>query len=196
MSVWLFELPLHQNHIYWPSPTTSLVQFLRAIWGAISQAAVLILPQINLNSKLSCCASFFSRHSVRVVCACMLRRSVVSDSLWPHGLLCLLCPWNSPSKNARGGRHFLPQWKFLIQGSNPCLRWLLHCRQILQPLSHQGSPRVVHLHNNYQTSLYFKVICTFFWKYFHYWQYLLNTTSKNHPYFLTTRFGFVLFASY
>ena len=31
---------------------TSLEQFLRAIWGAISQAIVLILPHINLNLKL------------------------------------------------------------------------------------------------------------------------------------------------
>ena len=96
------------------------------------------------------------------------------------------CSWNSPGKNTRVGCHLLLQQKFLIQGSNPCLRWLLHCRHILQPLSHQGSPRVVHLHNNYQTSFYFKIICTFFWKYFHYWQYLLDTTSKNHSYSLTT----------
>ena len=44
------ELPLHQNLIYWPSPTAALEQPLRAIWDAASQAAVLILPQIKLNS--------------------------------------------------------------------------------------------------------------------------------------------------
>ena len=37
--------------------------------------------------------------------------SVVSDSLWPHGLspIRLLCPWNSPGKNTRVGCHFLLQ---------------------------------------------------------------------------------------
>ena len=52
------ELPLHQNLIYWPSPTASLEQSLRALWGAVSQAAVLIWPQIKCNSQCSCCASF------------------------------------------------------------------------------------------------------------------------------------------
>ena len=41
-----------------PIPT-SLEQFLRAIWGAVSLAAVLILPQIKLNLQLSCWAFFF-----------------------------------------------------------------------------------------------------------------------------------------
>ena len=37
--------------------------------------------------------------------------SVVSDSLWPHGLqpARLLCPWDSPGKNTRMGCHFLLQ---------------------------------------------------------------------------------------
>ena len=47
------ELPFHRNLIYWPSPTASLEHSLRAIWGAASQAAVLILPQIKLTSHLS-----------------------------------------------------------------------------------------------------------------------------------------------
>ena len=37
----------------------------------------------------------------------MLSCSVVSDSLWPHGLQStrLLCPWNSPGKNTGAGCH-------------------------------------------------------------------------------------------
>ena len=37
--------------------------------------------------------------------------SVVSDSLWPHGLLPteLLCPWDSPDKNTGVGCHSLLQ---------------------------------------------------------------------------------------
>ena len=48
-----------------------------------------------------------------------------------------LCPWDSPGKNAGVGCHFLLQGIFPTQGSNP---GLLHCRQTLYPLSHQGSP--------------------------------------------------------
>ena len=41
----------------------------------------------------------------------VLSCSVVSDSLWPHGLqpTRLLCPWNSPGKNSGVGCHFLLQ---------------------------------------------------------------------------------------
>ena len=49
----------------------------------------------------------------------------------------LHCPWDSPGKNTGVGCHFLLQGIFPIQGSNPSL---LHCRQILHHLSHQGSP--------------------------------------------------------
>ena len=63
---------------------------------------------------------------------------VVYDSLWPSGLKLtrLLCPWNSPGKNTGMGSHSLLQGIFLTQGSNP---GLLHCRQILYQLTHQGS---------------------------------------------------------
>ena len=37
------------------------------------------------------------------------------------------------------GCHSLPQGIFLTQGLNPCL---LHCRQILYGLSHQGIPTI------------------------------------------------------
>ena len=72
-------------------------------------------------------------------CACFC--SVMSDSLWPHGLqpTRLLCPWTSPGKNSRVGCHALLQGIFPSQGSNPGLR---HCTQILYCLSHQGSPLI------------------------------------------------------
>ena len=46
--------------------------------------------------------------------------SVVSDSLWPHGLqpTRLLCPWDSPGKNIGVGCHSLLQGIFLTQGLN------------------------------------------------------------------------------
>ena len=52
------ELPFHQNFICCFSPTATLEQSLRAISDAASQTAVLILPQIKLNSQLSNCTSF------------------------------------------------------------------------------------------------------------------------------------------
>ena len=66
-------------------------------------------------------------------------RSVVSYSLRPRGLY---SPWNSPSQDTGVGSHFLLQGIFPTQGSNP---GLLHCRQILYQLSHQGSPRILDL---------------------------------------------------
>ena len=44
---------------------------------------------------------------------------------------------DSPGKNAQVGCHALLQGSFPTQGLNP---GLLHCRQILYSLSHQGSP--------------------------------------------------------
>ena len=56
--------------------------------------------------------------------------SVVSDSLWPHGLY---SPWNSPGQNTGVGSLSVLQGIFPTQGSNPGLR---HCRQILYQLNH------------------------------------------------------------
>ena len=68
----------------------------------------------------------------------ILSRSVMSDCLQPHGLqpTRLLCPWDFPGKSTGVGCYFLLQGIFLTQGSNPCL---LHCRQMLYHLSHQGT---------------------------------------------------------
>ena len=63
-------------------------------------------------------------------------RSVVSDSLRPHGL----SPWNFPDQNTEVGSLSLLQEVFPAQGSNPGLP---HCRWILYQLSHKGSPRIL-----------------------------------------------------
>ena len=65
-------------------------------------------------------------------------RSVVSDSLRPHGLQStrLLCPWDFPGKGTGVGFHFLLQEIFPTQGMN---LGLPNCRQMLYRLSHQGS---------------------------------------------------------
>ena len=56
--------------------------------------------------------------------------SVVSDSLWPHGLYpaLLLCPWNFSGKDTGVGCHALLQGIFPTQGLNLHLQ---HCRRIL-----------------------------------------------------------------
>ena len=71
--------------------------------------------------------------------AAVLSRSVMSDSLRPHGLwpARFLCPRDSPGKKTGVGSHSLLHRIFLTQGLN---LGLLYCRQILYHLSHQGSP--------------------------------------------------------
>ena len=61
--------------------------------------------------------------------------------LGPHRLqpIRLLCPWDFPGGNTGVGCHFLLQGIFPTQRLNPSL---LHCRQIVYQLSHQGSPRL------------------------------------------------------
>ena len=48
----------------------------------------------------------------------------------------LLGPWNFPGKSTGVDCHFLLQGIFPIEGLNP---GLLHCRQTLYRLTHQGS---------------------------------------------------------
>ena len=64
-------------------------------------------------------------------------RSVVSDSLWPHGLY---NPWNSPGQNTGVGTCSLLQGIFPTQESNAGLP---HCRRIPFQLSHKRSPRIL-----------------------------------------------------
>ena len=63
--------------------------------------------------------------------------SVISDSLWPHGLY---SPWDSLDQNTGMGSLSLLQGIFPTQGSNPGLPYY---RQILYQLSHKGSPRIL-----------------------------------------------------
>ena len=58
-------------------------------------------------------------------------RSVMSDSLRPHGLppARLPCPWDSPSKKTAMPCQFLPQGLFPTQEVNSHLWHLLHCQK-------------------------------------------------------------------
>ena len=68
-------------------------------------------------------------YSVKVTQSCQILR--------PHGLY---SSWNSLGQNTGVISLSLLQWIFSTQGLNP---GLLHCRQILYQLSHQGSPRIL-----------------------------------------------------
>ena len=60
-------LPSLESHICWPSPPTSLEQFLKAIWGAVSWAAVIIWSQIQLNNSHIVLFSLKSAEPIAVV---------------------------------------------------------------------------------------------------------------------------------
>ena len=83
---------------------------------------------------------FLTLHYLNIIfinCFKSLSCSVMSDSLWPHGLY---SPWNSPGQNPGVGSLSFLQGIFSTQGSNPGLP---HCRRVLYQLSHKGSPRVL-----------------------------------------------------
>ena len=90
----------------------------------------------------SCYVAYYCHREVKV----LVTQSCLT--LQPHGLqpTRLLCPWDSPGKNTGEGSHSLLQGIFLAQESN---RGLLHCRQILYYLSHQGNSAIILL-NRYQ----------------------------------------------
>ena len=81
---------------------------------------------------------FFANSSKHV---CVLSYSVMSDSLWPHGLYParLLCPWNFPGKNTEVGYRFLLQGIFPTQESNPSVLCLPHWQMNSLPLCRLGS---------------------------------------------------------
>ena len=85
-------------------------------------------------------------HIIICVCVC----SVMPDSLRPFGLqpARFFCLWDFSGKNTGVGSHFLFRGFFLTQWLNSHLLCLLHCRQILYCLIHQGCP-VCHSINGY-----------------------------------------------
>ena len=88
----------------------------------------------------------------------VLSHSLVSNSLQPRGLspTRLPCPWDFPGQDVGVGCHSLLQGIFPTQGSNV---GLLHRRQILYHLSHQGSTI-----NYIIFFIFFSARITWFWK--------------------------------
>ena len=81
---------------------------------------------------------FLLIRAFQITLCTVLMCSVMSDSLWPHGLQPsrLLCTWNSPGKSTGVDCHTLLQGIFPTQGSNSGFG---HCRRILYHLNHQGT---------------------------------------------------------
>ena len=79
---------------------------------------------------------------LHVLCCAVLGHSVMSYSLWLHGLEStkILCPWEFSRQENWSGLPWPPPGDLPTQGSSP---GLTHCRQILYHLGHQGSPRVL-----------------------------------------------------
>ena len=92
------------------------------------------------------------------VCSC---RSVVSDSLRPHGPqpVRLLCPWNFPGKNTQVSCHFPLQGLFPPHGLNPRLLCLLHWQADFLPLNHQGGPYIQISYINFSRSILCLLFC-------------------------------------
>ena len=81
----------------------------------------------------------FSALGKSVVLILLVGANLPSWSLGPEiptSFIRLLCPWNFPGKNTGVSCYFLLQGIFPTQGWN---LGLLHCRQTLNHLSHQGS---------------------------------------------------------
>ena len=106
---------------------------LKYSWFTVCYNVLVLVQSKVIQWSLFWCTSIYMYICKRV------NHSVMSDSLWLHGLspTGLLCPWSSLGKNTRVGSHSLLQETFLTQGSNP---GLLNLRQILYHLSHQRSP--------------------------------------------------------
>ena len=70
----------------------------------------------------------------RVFPKCVLSCSVMSNSLWPHGLqpTRLLCPWDFPDKNPGVGCRFLFKRIFLTQGYKGSQKWRPPLRKSVQ----------------------------------------------------------------
>ena len=98
---------------------------------------VLIYIHININID-----SVRYSVSTYMCCVCVLRHSIVSNSLQPLGLqpTRLLFPWDLQGKNTGVDYHFLLQGIFPAQGSNSHLLRLLHWQACSLPPGLLASP--------------------------------------------------------
>ena len=119
---------LLNSHLKSPSPHPTLTSLCLA-WDT---CAPFTSPNLLF---LQTCLFLYIVHLYVCVCLHLVTQScpTLCD---PMELSRLLCPWNFPGKNTGVGCCFLLQGIFLTLGSHSHLLSLLHCRQILYPLSH------------------------------------------------------------
>ena len=120
-------------------------------WSVACQASLSFTVSLSL-LKLMAIKSVMPSNHLIFCCLLLLLPLIVPSIPWKSEVLvtqpCLTlckpmdcsppgsCPWDSPDKNTGVGCHFLLQGIFLNQVLN---LGLLHFRQILYHLSHQGS---------------------------------------------------------
>ena len=100
----------------------------------MSNTLCILCPTLYINKNLYVCIYLYITVKLLVTQSCLTLCDTMDGSLPSssvHG--------DSPRKNTGVGCHVLLQGFFPTQGSNP---GLLHFRQILDRLSHQGSPRI------------------------------------------------------
>ena len=97
-----------------------------SLWPGLGDEACHPLPQMLYWKEWHLCPKVLVAQSCPTLCGPMDCSPPVSS------------PWDSPGKNTGVGCHALLQGIFQTQESNP---GLLHCRQILYRLNHQGSPK-------------------------------------------------------
>ena len=102
------------------------------------------ISHLHRNLKPNCVDACSILHQIKGKVKVLVTQSC--PTLQPHRPARLLCPWNSPGNNTGVGSHSLLQRISSAQGSKP---GLLHCRQVFQLLSHQGSLRQWWIDINY-----------------------------------------------
>ena len=150
---------LFQDIMTYPLGTDSLVKSV--FWSALCVSTQQKAPWVCLYLDLLRTSTLHDSSLSGTDCTsywgvCVLRHSVLSNSLQPHGMqpARLLCPWDSPGKNPGAGCHFLLQGVFLTQGSSPHLLHLLHWQADVLPLSYMPH---THTHTPLLTGLFLLV---------------------------------------
>ena len=132
LNAWLFicSVPsFPQSYVSFKSTGTLFCLF--SLWGSINNAWHIVITQYLLMNITDYWEGYYEIQDTVIYMLCVyVSLSVVSDSLWTHGLQLarILSLWNSPSKDTGVGSHSLLCGIFPSQGSNP---GPLHCRQIL-----------------------------------------------------------------
>ena len=131
LAIWSV-LPLPFLNPAWTSGSSQFTNSWSLGWRILSMQLCGSLKQTNKKDTLCSRAKEKPNKMVKVKSE---SHSVVSNSLWSHGLY---SSWNSPGQNTRVGSLSLLWGIVPTQVSNSGLP---HCRQILYQLSHKRSPK-------------------------------------------------------